>query len=50
VRDARKTAREAIDEVFGVARRNLRRIRRQVPLSRTPLHAALSAGAGAVGS
>jgi ribosome-associated translation inhibitor RaiA len=50
VRDARKTAREAIDEVFGLARRNLRRVRRQIPLARTPIHTALNAAAGAVAS
>lgn len=33
VREARKTAREAIEDVFAAARRNVRRIRRPFPLS-----------------
>jgi ribosome-associated translation inhibitor RaiA len=49
VRDARKTAKEAIDEVFGLARRNLRRMRRQINLPRNPPHGALSTGAHAIG-
>jgi ribosome-associated translation inhibitor RaiA len=49
VRDARKTAREAIDEVFGLARRNLRRMRRQVGLPRTPPHGTLTTGTHAIG-
>jgi ribosome-associated translation inhibitor RaiA len=49
VRDARKTAREAIDEVFGLARRNMRRVRRQIDIPRAPMQPAIGAGAGAVG-
>ncbi|SDW47102.1 HPF/RaiA family ribosome-associated protein [Thiocapsa roseopersicina] len=49
VRDARKTAKEAIDEVFGLARRNLRRARRQISIPRTPPHGALSTGTHAIG-
>jgi hypothetical protein len=37
IRDARKTAHEAINEAFGAARRNLRRARRKIPLSARPL-------------
>ncbi len=36
VRDARKTAKDAINEVFGLARRNLRRSRRAATVPRIP--------------
>ena len=36
VRDARKVAAEAISEVFSAARRNVRRLRHQTVLKRTP--------------
>jgi len=49
VRDARKTAHEAISATFGAARRNLRRARRKVSPDRaTACQAALS-GARAIG-
>ncbi len=49
VRDARKTAKEAIDEVFGLARRNLRRMRRQISPPRNLSHGASSTGTHVVG-
>ncbi len=49
VRDARKTAKEAIDEVFGLARRNLRRARRRISIPRKPPHGALNTGTHAIG-
>jgi ribosome-associated translation inhibitor RaiA len=50
VRDARKTAKEAINEVFMLAHRNMRRMRRQIHIPRAPIQPAIAAGAGAVGS
>ncbi|MGE5154311.1 MAG: HPF/RaiA family ribosome-associated protein [Bdellovibrio bacteriovorus] len=43
VRDARKDAAEAIREVFGTARRNLRRLRRQMAAPLAPRNLAPSA-------
>ena len=49
VRDARKTAGEAIREVFNAAGRNVRRLRRQHILSLAPVRPALLPVAQAVG-
>jgi ribosome-associated translation inhibitor RaiA len=48
VRDARKSAKEAIDGAFSLARRSMRRARHRVEIRRTTVHDALTTEARAL--